>query len=72
MLLQQAIDQVVVFIEQNKLEEWLAVDRYHHGLSWQSCPYWLNFALASLSGITFMCSKPLALHVKGISLFLAD
>ena len=38
MLLQQAVDQVVVFIEWNKLEEWLAVDRYHDGLVMAELP----------------------------------
>jgi hypothetical protein len=38
MLLEQAVDQVVVFIERNKLKEWLAVDRYHHGLVMAELP----------------------------------
>src|ERR1035437_2629621 len=42
------------------------------GSPWHSRPYRLSFALASLSGTTFMSGNSLALHVQRASPFLPD
>ena len=73
MMLEQAIDQVVLLLERHELERWATVDGDDHWLVVAKLGVLGQAPLASLSGITFMVfRKLLSLHDQGLASLLTD
>src|SRR4051794_21166980 len=71
-VLDHAVDQIVLLFQRNQLKRGLTIDRHYYRLMVTLLTKRLNLGLASLSGTTFMASKPVALHAKRISLLFSD